>query len=183
MGFKLCFKFHRLNTFLNYWFKNNYIYTTSKSEITKIQNEIAAINNLSNSDYASFLSDVDLPFKVEGTIKTKNQAQFNPVKYMYGLANSILNGGGQIFTNSPAFDVQKNDTGYITYSGDYTIKSKYVVIASHYPFINFPGFYFSKMYQSTSYAIAIKTNKKIYYNQFEEPEINCSSVCSIFWFY
>ena len=26
----------------------------------------------------------------------------------------------------------------------------------------------------------IKTNKKIYYNQFEEPEINCSSVCSIF---
>ena len=29
----------------------------------------------------------------------------------------------------------------------------------------------------------IKTNKKIYYNQFEEPEINCSSVCSIFWFY
>ena len=26
----------------------------------------------------------------------------------------------------------------------------------------------------------IKVNKKIYYNQFEEPEINCSSACSIF---
>ena len=142
-------------------FKNNYIYTTLQNDITKIKKEIVAINSLANEDYAYFLSDIDLTFKNLGAIKTKNQAQFNPVKYMYGLANSILNSGGQIFTNSPAFDVQKNDTRYITYSGDYTIKSKYLIIASHYPFINFPGFYFSKMYQSTSYAIAIETNKKI----------------------
>ena len=32
-------------------------------------------------------------------------------------------------------------------------------MASHYPFINIPGFYFTKMYQSTSYVIAVETNK------------------------
>lgn len=80
---------------------------------------------------------------------------------MYGLATSIQNYGGLIFTNSLVTDIQKYNAGYITYVNDYTIKSKYVVIASHYPFINFPGFYFSKMYQSTSYAIAIETDKKM----------------------
>ena len=80
---------------------------------------------------------------------------------MQGLAKAIQYYGGLIFTNSLVTDVQKYDNGYITFANDYTIKSKYLVIASHYPFINFPGFYFSKMYQSTSYAIAIETNKKI----------------------
>ena len=80
---------------------------------------------------------------------------------MNGLARAIQNCGGLIFTNSLVTDVQKYDNGYISYANDYTIKSKYIVIASHYPFINFPGFFFSKMYQSTSYAIAIETNKKI----------------------
>ena len=41
------------------------------------------------------------------------------------------------------------------------IKAKYVVIATKYPIINFPGFHFLKMYQSTSYIIAIETNSKL----------------------
>ena len=115
----------------NFEFKNNYIYTTNQNELTKIQNEIKAVTSM-----------------------------FHPVKYMKGLANSIQNYGGLIFNDSLVTDIQKYDNGYISYVNEYTIKSKYVVIASHYPFINFPGFYFSKMYQSTSYAIAIETEKK-----------------------
>ena len=40
------------------------------------------------------------------------------------------------------------------------IKSKYVIIASHYPFVNKLGYYFLKMYQSTSYVIAVDTGEK-----------------------
>ena len=79
---------------------------------------------------------------------------------MFGLVKAIQNYGGLIFTNALVTDVQKYNDGYITYANNFTIKSKYIVIASHYPFINFPGFYFSKMYQSSSYAIAIETGKK-----------------------
>ncbi len=166
-------------------YKNNYIYTTSQDDLTKIHNEIKAVNslasgNLSNEqnntkkiennysnsnynkeDYAQFVKETGLPFKVTGAIETKNQAQFHPTKYMYGLAKAVRNYGGLIFTNSLVEDVQKYGNEYITYSNNYTIKSKYIVIASHYPFINFPGFYFSKMYQSTSYVVAIETNKKL----------------------
>lgn len=37
------------------------------------------------------------------------------------------------------------------------IKAKHVIVATHYPIINFPGFYFLKMYQSMSYVIAVDT--------------------------
>ncbi len=142
-------------------YKNNYIYTTSEHELTKIHNEIKAVNSLANNEYAQFVKETNLPFKITGAIETKNQAQFHPRKYIKGLAKTIEKSGGIIFTNSTAYDVQKFDNGYITYVNDYTIKSKYIVVASHYPFINFPGLYFSKMYQSTSYALALETDKKV----------------------
>ena len=142
-------------------YTNNYIYTTAQDDLIKIHNEIKAVNSLDEKHYAEFQTEVDLPFKIAGAIETKNQAQFHPRKYMFGLVKAIQKYGGLIFTSALVTDVQKYNDGYITYANDYTIKSKYLVIASHYPFINFPGFYFSKMYQSTSYAIAIETNKKM----------------------
>ena len=83
--------------------------------------------------------------------------------------------GGYVFNNSLVVDVKKQDNEYVTCTDMYKIKSKYVVICSHYPFINFPGFYFSKMYQVTSYAMAIETQKDLFngmYISSEEPTIS-----------
>lgn len=102
-----------------------------------------------------------MPFEIAGGIKLENQAQFHPVKYIYGLASKINEYGGLIFTNSQVKDIKRENNEYVTYGKNYKIKSKQVILASHYPFINFPGFYFSKMYQTTSYALAIETNSKI----------------------
>ena len=145
-------------------YQNNYIYTTQQNELTKIHNEVKALNTLgkysSENNFAQFVTDCGLPFKIAGAIKIENQAQFHPRKYMLGLADAIKNYGGLIFTNSLVTDIQPYTDGYISYANNYSVKSKYLVLASHYPFINFPGIYFSKMYQATSYAIAIETNKK-----------------------
>ncbi len=147
-------------------YQSNYIYTTDKNEIAKIENEVSALNALeaysTGEKYAKFVTCCELPFKIAGGVKTQKQAQFHPRKYMLGLVNAIERNRGLIFTNSLVEDVEKSDVGYTTYLGEYTINSKYVVLASHYPFINFPGLYFSKMYQTTSYAIAIETNNKLF---------------------
>lgn len=138
--------------------KNNYVYTTNQNELIKIHNEVKALNTIGN---AQFVTDCGLSFKICGAVETKNQAQFHPIKYMLGLTKSIKKYNGLIFTNSLVKNIQKYDNGYICYTDEYMIKSKYLVMASHYPFINFPGLYFSKMYQSTSYAISIETSKKL----------------------
>lgn len=153
-------------------YKDNYVYTTNQNDLLKLHNEEKALNTLGT---CQFVSDCDLPFKTYGAIKIKNQAQFHPIKYMLGLAKSIKKYNGLIFTNSLVKDIQKYDNGYICYTDKNTIKSKYVVMASHYPFINFPGFYFSKMYQSTSYVIGIEINENLpngMYINAEEPVLS-----------
>lgn len=80
---------------------------------------------------------------------------------MYGMVDKIKEYGGLIFTNSKVKDIKKQNGEYVVYGEEYKVKCKYVILASHYPFINFPGFYFSKMYQATSYALAIETAGKI----------------------
>ena len=150
-------------------YQDNYVYTTNQDDITKIHNEIKAINSLNNilnsnekDIFADFVTSCNLPFKICGAIKVKDQAQFHPLKYMFGLSKAIKNKGGIIFTNSLVTDVKQKDGVYTTYTDKHFIKSKYIVIASHFPFKDFPGFYFSKMYQSTSYVLGIDTKSDLF---------------------
>ena len=147
-------------------YQNNYVFASKKDDLSKIKNEVKALNTLGEN--AQFLANCDLPCENYGAIKTENQAQFHPRKYMLGLARAINNYGGLIFTDALVSDVQKYDDEYVSVVNSYVIKSKYVVMASHYPFINFPGFYFSKMYQATSYAVAIEIDN----NDFDGMYIN-----------
>ena len=64
---------------------------------------------------------------------------------------------------------QETNTSYLVSTNQATVKSKYVIVASHYPFINFPGFYFLKMYQSTSYLIAIDAKKTLFNGMYINP--------------
>jgi len=96
-----------------------------------------------------------------GGIKIANQAQFHPRKYVLGLCDSILKNGGKIYTNTKVVDVEHKNGVHVTSTENHKITSKYVVLATHFPIINAPGFYFLKMYQDKSYIIAIKTKEKL----------------------
>ena len=144
----------------NFEYQNSYVYTTDFSEVLPIQNEVDCINSLGFN--AKYVTECSLPFKIKCAIEFPNQAQFHPRKYMIGLANAILKDNGKIYTNSKVYNVNNEDGIYTTFTEHYKVQSKYVVIASHYPFINVPGFYFTKMYQSTSYIIGVDTKSKLF---------------------
>ena len=140
--------------------QNNFIYSTSSEELTKIKDEIESLKSLGFN--AQFINNLSVPFKKNGAIRFQNQAMFHPRKYMIGLCNSIQKNNGHIFTNTPVYVVKRNDDLYEIYTKNNILKSKYVVLASHYPIINFPGFYFTKMYQETSYIIGINTKSDVF---------------------
>ena len=142
-------------------FQNSYVYTTKGSDLEAIKKEVKAVESLGFP--CEFVTKVGLPFKIKGAICFKNQAQFHPLKYLYGLCNSIISNDGKIYTNTTATNVEKFlDYTYLIFTNRHQIRAKYVIIATHYPFINFPGFYFTKMYQSTSYVIAVDTKKTLF---------------------
>lgn len=140
--------------------QSNFVYTTNKHEIDNIKKEVDCVNCIGFP--ANFVTKVGLPFEIAGAIQFKNQAQFNPIKYINGLCNCIIKNNGKIYTNTTVYDVKKDANNFSTLTVGGTIHSKYVILASHYPFINFPGIYFFKMYQSTSYVIGIDTKKTLF---------------------
>ena len=157
--------------------QSSYVYTQDKKEIQKIKDEVEALHKL---DFpAKYVTETSLPLKILAGIEFPNQAQFNPLKYISGLCDSILNSNCKIFENTKVYDVEKLDDHYITYTKNNKIKSKYVVLACHYPFINAPGFYFLKMYQSTSYAIAVDTKTDLFpgmYINTKEPILSFRTI-------
>ena len=157
------------NISCNFEQQSHFIFANNENELDKIKKEDKALKLLGFN--SQFVEHFPLPFKTYGAIMFPNQAQFHPRKYMVGLCNSIVKNSGQIFTNTLVHDIKHLGSHFETYTSNCTIKSKYVVLASHFPFINFPGFYFTKMYQETSYIIGIDVKDTL----FDGMYLSCSN--------
>ena len=142
-------------------FQNNYIYTTEASSIKKIKDEIKTLEKL---DYnARFLDKINLPISnVKAAVEFSHQAQFNPLKYTEGLCEYITNNNGLIFENSKVIKMKKIENKYNIYANGKVVTAKYVIIATRYPIINFPGFYFIKMYSEASYLMAVDSSAPLF---------------------
>lgn len=162
-----------------------YVFTQSKQDVEKIKKEVQALEYLNFP--CEFVENIEIPIKekqkeedknhiniqkkVLGAIKFKNQAQFNPCLYAQGLANKIEESGSKIYENSKVIDIKKEGKNYLVITEESTIKAKTIVIASHYPIINAPGFYFMKMYQDTSYLIAVETKEPLFEGMYINSEV------------
>lgn len=114
-----------------------------------------------------------------GAIKFKEQAKFHPLKYLVSILNCLEKKNCRLYEDTKVVDINKNGDSYSVITEEYTINAKYVVLATHYPVINFPGFHFLKMYQDRSYIIAIETNQKLFNGMYitsESPEISFRTV-------
>lgn len=140
--------------------QDSYVFTDLEEEVAKIKNEVSAVNSLGFP--AELVTALPIPTTYLSGIRFPNQAQFNPLKYVYGLCHCITQKGGQICEHSKVYDVKKEKDSYVTYTKDHTVTSSYVVLASHYPIINVPGFYFLKMYQEASYLIGVETDAELF---------------------
>ncbi len=158
--------------------KSAYVFTRSINDIDKIKQEVECCQNLEIP--AKFVTKIDLPIDIVGAIEFENQAQFDPVKYICGLANSIIESQGRIFENSRVIDIEEKNNEYVVSTDNGNVTAKYVVIATRYPIINFPGYYFLKMYQSTSFAMVFDTGTDLqtggYYINTEIPTLSFRTI-------
>ena len=153
--------------------KDNYIYTINEKNVAKIEEEYESVKYI-NID-AKKVDKTDLPFDIKMGIEFKNQAQFNPLKYLKGLVKYILENKGRIYINTLCTDIKRDDNQYEVYANGEKVFAKYVVLASQYPFLKVPGFYFAKMYQASSYVIAIETKEELpkdMYLSIDEPNFS-----------
>lgn len=155
-----------------------YVFTKKETELDKLKDEQKSVDKL-NKGMSKFVKKTSLPMEIAGAVEFENQAKFHPVKYGYGLADCISKNAGRIFENSQVTDIKKENGKYAVYANKCKIVADYVVIATRYPFIKLTGYYFLKMYQSTSYAIVVDTKKELFdgmYINYEVPNISFRTI-------
>ena len=124
-------------------FEKKDAYTYSMTDREKIEEEVRAVNSLGFN--ADFVQITQLPFEIKGAIRFKNQAQFNPLKFIAGIAEGL-----KIYEDT--FVRELTPTEVITNKG--RIRAKKIIAATHFPFLNKHGSYFVKLYQHRSYVSA-----------------------------
>lgn len=128
--------------------KSAYVY--SRDEIDSLRDEVEAASKLGIN--VEFVEKANLPFEINGAVKFNNQAQFNPLKFLKDISKELV-----IYENTRALEIKENLV--VTNRGDITANN--IVVATHYPIMNAPGYYFMKMHQERSYVIALENVKDI----------------------
>ncbi len=151
-----------------------YVYTCDKSSVQRIVDEVSSVISLGLK--AEFVTECPLPFPIQASIKFPNQAQFHPRKYLLSLLSILEKRNINIFENSKVIDIKHVKDKYEVYVNGHKITTKYLVMASHYPIKNFPGMYFIKMYQESSYAIGVELEQDV----FDGMYISCDTPSASF---
>ena len=128
--------------------KDNYIYAVDSAKA--LEEEMDALERLGIP--AQFVKKLPLPLITAGAIRFQNQAQFNPLKLVSGIAKGL-----NIYERTAAKAFEGNtvmtDRGKITASK--------IIVATHFPIINKHGSFFLKMYQQRSYVLALENGPQM----------------------
>jgi len=136
-------EYEKLSEFIECDFEKKEAYTYSVNNRKKLEDEIEILQNIGFD--ADFCQKTELPFSIKGAIRFKNQAQFNPLKFISGILKDL-----NIYENT--FISEISPDGVVTKNGK--IKADKIIVTTHFPFINKHGSYFLKLYQHRSYVSA-----------------------------
>lgn len=126
--------------------KDSYVYTLRDKD--RITREINALKCLGAD--ADFSEVSELPIQAKGAVRVKNQAQFNPLKFLYSIAADL-----PIYESTKVLELKPGkavtDRGIISFNK--------LIIATHFPILNKHGLYPLKLYQHRSYVLALEDAK------------------------
>lgn len=120
-----------------------YIYSVDEIDIIKKEVEVARSLGID----AEFVENINIPLSIKGAVKFNNQAQFNPLKFLKDISEELV-----IYENTRALEIEEN----VVKTNGGVINANHIVVATHYPIMNAPGYYFMKMHQERSYVIALE---------------------------
>uniref|UniRef100_UPI0040562451 FAD-dependent oxidoreductase n=1 Tax=Acetatifactor sp. TaxID=1872090 RepID=UPI0040562451 len=125
-----------------------YLYTLQDAEVLQEEAEAARLLGVD----AFFTQEVELPFPVKGAVCFRNQAQFFPLEFV-----KYLSSGLKIWENTKVISIK----GHQVITENSVIRAEKIIVATHYPIRNVPGFYFLRQHQERSYVLKLSGCNKI----------------------
>lgn len=119
-----------------------YLYTEKQEALLQEEADAAALLGID----AFFTKETELPFPVAGAVCFPHQAQFAPLKFVRHIARNL-----QIMEHTKVIAIK----GEQVFTEHGILTAEKIVLATHYPIKNFPGFYFLRQHQERSYVLAL----------------------------
>lgn len=150
----------------------SYLFTGDVSYIDQLKEEYDVCKKIGID--CNYHDTINIPLPVKGALSFNNQAQFNPKKYIDGLAKVCESLGVKIYENTEIIDLEKENTINAKTNSSNYINANKVILASHFPWYDGMNFYFAKEKGDKSYLIGAKTKKSFENGIFiniEDPSI------------
>ncbi len=132
----------------------SFLYSKRESDLLREETDAAKMLGLP----AYYTETLSLPVPVSGAVCFEQQAMFHPLAFIEALSRDLT-----VYEQTQVLRVENNRV--ITDRA--TVTADYIVFACHFPFVNFPGFFFARMHQERSCVLALKTKepmlKDMYY--------------------
>lgn len=120
----------------------SYLYSVEDREL--LIKEASAVASLGVP--SRLVSDTKLPFEHVGAVCIEDQAQLEPLRFLKEMSKELT-----IYEKTKVLSV----SGHKITTDRAEVQAEYIVIATHYPIINLPGFYFMRQHQERSYVLAL----------------------------
>lgn len=118
--------------------QNSYVYAETPDRRDELRREADAAAEAGLP--ATYVEELDLPYRVAGAVRVADQAQFHPVRWLAALAARIPGDGSYIVEGCRALGVK--DGRVATERG--VLRARDVVVATHSPILD-RGFFFARM--------------------------------------
>jgi glycine/D-amino acid oxidase-like deaminating enzyme/nitrite reductase/ring-hydroxylating ferredoxin subunit len=135
---------------------DGYLFLGPKDNKAVLENELEATHRagLKNTEI------VDKPpltsYNLGPSLRFSNQAQFHPLKYLVGLASSILKKNGNIFTETHVQEIYKNG---IKTSDGFQVEAQEIVIATNAPIVDKVSKIYDKQIPYRTYVVGATIKK------------------------
>ena len=128
---------------------SSYLFTNEEKNISKLEEEYDFLIKNKVKVQKTKFNDVDSVF----ALRVDDTYTFHPLKYINALKSLMKD---VIYEDSKVESIDKKDDFYFTKINNFIVKSKYVVLATHYPYFLIPFFMPFKTHVETSYIGAKK---------------------------
>ena len=128
--------------------KDAYAYTSRPARRGAIDSEAEAARSLGLE--AESLDSAPLPFTTVGALRFPDQAQFNPARYLIGLAAAVKAHGGRIYENTRVTGVNPGKRWHVA-AGRHHLAADQVVLATNLPVAG--PVHFDEMTQPRSHVV------------------------------
>lgn len=133
------------------------IYAEHEKSVKDLEKEEKVYKELSIDGYLS-KDQNNLPFETAGRLVMKNQAEFHPLKFLKGIIEVLQGLNVTIYEHTRAKSADGNTLSTVD---NYKITFDYLIIATHFPFLDLENFYFNSFKISYGYGLVAETSTPI----------------------